>query len=120
MSLTLAQLGNVMEHGTTHAGRNHNVVIPPRPFMVPAIQTHRTEISNLSAELLTKVVHGEMDKKTALGKIGAYGQGLVQKQIRETLRPENAESTIREKGSSHPLIDTGQMMQNVQWEYDTE
>ena len=120
MSLTLAQLGNVMEHGTTHAGRNHNVVIPPRPFMVPAIQTHRAAISNLSAELLTKVVHGEMDKKTALGKIGAYGQGLVQRQIRETLRPENAESTIREKGSSHPLIDTGQMMQNVQWEFDSE
>lgn len=109
-TLTLAQLGNILEHGTSR--------IPARPFLIPAIQTHAEALRHLNAALLVKVLHGEMDKKTALGKLGAYGQGLVQQQIRATTEPPNAPSTIRQKGSSHPLIDSGQMVQNVAWEYE--
>ena len=110
MSLTLAQLGMIHEYGTS--------TIPPRPFLLPAIQNHQREIRELSATLLAKVVRGEMSKRDALGKIGALAQGLVQQQIRETVNPPLQPATIRRKGSSQPLIDSGNMWQNVQWEYE--
>jgi hypothetical protein len=110
MSITLAQLGLIHEYGTS--------TIPPRPFLFPAIQNHQREIRNLSAAVLAKVVRGEMSKRDALGKIGALAQGLVQQQIRETTNPPLQPETIRRKGSSQPLIDSGNMIQNVQWEYE--
>jgi hypothetical protein len=110
MSITLGQLGLIHEFGTEH--------IPPRPFLGPAIENNRASISALSRELLLKMLHGEMTSREALGKLGAHGQGLVQQQIRETYTPPLAPATIKRKGSSHPLIDSGQMMQNVQWEYE--
>ena len=110
MSLTLGQLGMIHEFGTEH--------IPPRPFLGPAIENNRSAISSLSGELLLKMLHNELSSREALGRLGSYGQRLVQKQIRETYVPPNTEETIKRKGSSHPLIDTGQMMQNVAWEYE--
>ena len=110
MSLTLGQLGLIHEFGTEH--------IPPRPFLGPAIENNRTSLSALNRELLLKIMHGQMTKRDALGKLGSYGQGLVQAQIRLTELPPNTPETIKRKGSSHPLIDTGNMMQNVQWEYE--
>ena len=108
--LTLAQLGLIQEHGTSR--------IPPRPFLGPAMTNNRDALRQRSAVLLAAVVEGKMDKREALGKLGAFGQTLVQKQIRETVTPPNAPSTIRQKGSSHPLIDSGQMVQSVAWELD--
>ncbi len=111
MSLTLAQLGLIHEYGTSR--------IPARPFLGPAIENNRERIQALNRDLLLQIMEGRLPKRAALGRLGAFGQGLVQKQIRETLTPPNAPSTIRRKGSSHPLIDTGQMVQNVAWEYET-
>lgn len=107
--LTLAHLGMIHEFGVP--GR-----IPARPFLNLAIENNRAMLQALNRDLLLKVLHSGMTKEVALGKIGAVGQGLIQKQIRLTVSPPNAPSTIKRKGSSHPLIDTGQMVQNVQWE----
>ena len=110
MSLTLGQLGLIHEFGTEH--------IPPRPFLGPAIENNRASISALNRELLLKIIHGDLEKRVALGRLGAHGQRLVQEQIRATYLPPLAPETIKRKGSSHPLIDTGQMMDNVAWEYE--
>ena len=110
MSITLGQLGLIHEFGTEH--------IPPRPFLAPAIESNRASISALNRTLLLKMLHGEMPKREALGRLGAHGQRLVQEQIRATYLPPNTPETIKRKGSSHPLIDTGNMMDNVAWEYE--
>lgn len=111
MSITLAQLGLIHEYGTSR--------IPARPFLGPAIENNKDKIQTLNRDLLLQILHGQISKREALGRLGAFGQGLVQKQIRETVSPPDAPSTIKAKGSSHPLIDTGQMIQNVAWEYES-
>ena len=111
MNLTLGQLGLIHEFGTD--------TIPPRPFLGPAIENNRANLATLNRDLLLKMLHGEMTKRVALGKLGAHGQWLVQQQIRDTYAPPLKEATIKAKGSSHPLIDFGQMIENVQWEYET-
>ena len=110
--ITLAQLGNILENGTSR--------IPPRPFLIPAVLQHREALKKANAKLLHDVMMGKKDMRTATGELGVFGQHLVQQQIRATTSPPNAPSTIREKGSSHPLIDTGNMWQAVAWEYAPE
>jgi hypothetical protein len=110
MSVTLGQLGMIHEFGTEH--------IPARPFLEPAMYRNRSVLSALNRSLLLKIIHGEMTKREGLGELGARGEFLVKEQIRETWLPMLKEATIKAKGSSHPLIDFGQMQQNVQWEYE--
>jgi hypothetical protein len=108
--ITLGQLGMIHEFGTEH--------IPPRPFLEPAMTNSRASLSALNRDLLLKILHGEMTKQVALGRLGTHGQVLVQQQIRSVYTPPLKEATIKRKGSSKPLIDFGQMMQNVQWEIE--
>jgi len=44
-----------------------------------------------------------------LGKVGLLAQSQVRAKITAIKSPPNAQSTIDKKGSSNPLIDTGQM-----------
>jgi hypothetical protein len=112
VSLTLAQLGLIHEYGNEH--------IPARPFLIPALQEGRASLQALTGQLLKRVVLGRTTMRDALGKLGAEGEAMVKTKIRNGDFVELAESTIRKKGSSQPLIDTGQMLNAVQWEYDNE
>jgi hypothetical protein len=112
VSITLAQLGWIHEMGNEH--------VPPRPFLIPGLQERRSELQTLAGALLARVLNGQMSKRDALGQLGATGQTMVQDKLRRGPFHELEESTVRRKGSSQPLIDTGQMMQNVQWEFDDE
>jgi hypothetical protein len=49
----------------------------------------------------------------ALSILGEFHQEQVKEQIRLTRSPRLEQSTIDRKGSSKPLIDTGQMIQSV-------
>lgn len=50
-----------------------------------------------------------------LKDIGIFQKDLIQDKIEEGDFTPNAESTIRKKGSSKPLIDTGRMRQSVNY-----
>lgn len=111
--ITLAHLGAIHEYGYEEGG------IPARPFMEPAINNNRDRLQALNRDLLLKILHDNMPMSVALGKLGVVGQTLIQQQIRATTNPPNKPATIKRKGSSHPLIDTGQMMQSVAWEIES-
>ena len=51
-----------------------------------------------------------------LKEIGIFQKDLIQEKITEGSYEPNAASTIRRKGSSKPLIDTGRMRQSVNYE----
>jgi hypothetical protein len=54
-----------------------------------------------------------MTTAMALGQMGNFLVGAVRKQIRNGHFVPLKPATIRRKGSSKPLIDTGQMMNGV-------
>lgn len=105
--LTIAQLGMIHEFGAP------SVNIPERPFLYPAIREGANEIQRLSGSLLKQVQNESITKEVALEKLGLKGVGLVQQYIRHGDFEPLKEATIRRKGSSKPLIDSGQMMQSV-------
>jgi len=90
--------------------------IPARPFISATIAAKRAEIEALESRLVAGVFAGKLTEEKALGLLGAYIQREIVAQINTFFPPENAESTIRKKGSSKPLIDTKQLVGSIRYE----
>lgn len=106
----VAMIAAVHEFGAPAQG------IPERPFLRVAIQKNRLKYVRLNRINLGKMLRGQMTAEQALGQLGEMVKGDVQVEIRTgdfvPLKP----ATIKRKGSTRPLIDTGQMVQSMQWE----
>ena len=85
-----------------------------RPFMRNAFQKAFPRLIRLRNRLYGKVVDGRMSAEEAMGTLGELLVAQTRREIRALRTPENAQSTVNRKGSSNPLIDTGQMIQSVQ------
>ena len=86
--------------------------IPKRPFMRNAIAKYKGRwIAAFKAS-----AQGDAPAETILGRVGEVMRGDVVKSIGDTTEPPNAPATIAQKGSSHPLIDTGFLRQSVSFE----
>lgn len=107
---TAAMVAAWNEWGTRRFGRQHS---PPRPFIRPAIIGLRAEMRSI---LKAYVDPKQMLITRQVGDlIGMAGQTAIRRQIDRMRRPPNRPSTIKLKGSSKPLVDTGFMRQAVIW-----
>jgi hypothetical protein len=93
-----------------HEGTVH---IPRRPFITVAMFKGRGQIRNDMRKIAKSVVEGKAMLPVQMEKLGLKGAGLIQDQISSNMPPPNKPSTIRQKGSSGTLIDTGRMRQSV-------
>ena len=89
--------------------------IPSRPFLRDSVDKNRNQINAFFAAQIKAICNGQTDTETALKKVGIFHVGNVQQIIRNGDFKPNAPSTIRRKGSSHPLIDTGTMRRSVEY-----
>mgnify|MGYP003144275434 FL=1 len=89
--------------------------IPERPFITSAIRDNRGAYQRAMRVSALKILMGETSLRTVLSKLGALAQGDIQAEIVSLSDPPNSPVTIARKGSSNPLIDTGQMRSSVSW-----
>jgi len=94
------------EFGTTH--------IPSRPFLKQSVDNNIDEINQMLAEKKQEIMSGGSAKQV-LQDIGLFQKDLIQMEITEGSFEPNAESTVKKKGSDKPLIDTGRMLQSVNY-----
>lgn len=92
--------------------------IPERPFLSNAIRGNRTSYRQKLKGSAAKILRGETATRTVLSKLGILAQGDVQTEITNLIDPPNSPVTVARKGSSNPLIDTGEMRGNVTWKVD--
>ena len=92
--------------------------IPERPFMRNSMRSNRGKYRSALRESAAQILVGEVPIKTVLSKLGILAQSDIQSEITSLSSPPNAEVTIELKGSSNPLIDTGEMRQSVTWKID--
>ncbi len=64
--------------------------------------------ARIRTEVRAYAIDGRGDQRKALERIGAWMVGEIRKRIAAGIDPPNAQSTIDKKGSSKPLIDSGQ------------
>lgn len=86
--------------------------IPSRPFLANSVDNHTAEINAFCKNAMKQITQGG-DAEAVLNQVGTFHVKNVQKEIGGSGYAPNAPSTIRKKGSSTPLIDTGRMRQSV-------
>ncbi len=100
--------------------------IPERPFMQNAIKANRAKYRNsmrvAARTIIVAVVQGRNSgiaaKTSALTKLGIQAQGDIQAEITSLQSPPNSPVTIELKGSSNPLIDSGELRNAVTFKVD--
>lgn len=91
------------------------VDMPSRPFLRMSVDDNSDKINAFMSAQKRNIINGESADRI-LKKIGIFQKDLIQEKITEGSFAPNAPSTIKAKGSSKPLIDTGRMRQSVNFE----
>ena len=106
----------VNEFGTTKAGKNNNIVIPERSFIRSTYNKQYKKVGKRFNQIFVSISKGNFNIIPKLKLIGLEQETETKKTITDMKTPENAPSTIAKKGSSNPLIDTGEMRSKVSHE----
>lgn len=119
---TVAMIYFWNEFGTEPNKEKNHPGIPERPTLRPTMRKERVKyqliMGKIAANVMTK--KAGMGVKRQMGLLGTVAEGDLKKAIVDLSAPPNAESTIARKGSSNPLIDTGQMLNSIRWAYVDE
>lgn len=86
--------------------------IPSRPFIRNTVDLHADDINKRLDSCVKMIMKGKTAEE-ALKKMGLYLKQQVQKEITDGSFAPNSPATIKKKGSDHPLIDTGQLRNSV-------
>lgn len=107
---SVPMIAAINEYGAPSRGQ------PPRPFFRNTIAAHQSEWPRVIADLLKT---NDMDAAKTLAQVGAVIAGQIRQGIVDLMAPPLAASTVRKKGSSKPLVDTGHMLASVDFEVKT-
>jgi hypothetical protein len=92
------------------------VIIPERSYLRAWFDENVDVLQATMERLIGQVVEGKISGRAALETIGGYVVTHVQAYMVDLKTPPNAPSTIAHKGSSNPLIDTGQLKDAITWQ----
>jgi phage gpG-like protein len=108
-----ATLAAIHEFGT------ENGHIPARSFLRSTFREQRTAMLSITKELYFQVIFKKISMEKALAVIGEKFVSEIKAKITAGIDPPNAESTIARKGSSTPLVDTGQLINSISYKVNT-
>jgi len=106
----LVLIASANEFGTSD-GR-----VPERSFIRSTVDENRTKYVKDLTKVVTDAIDGKRIPKKSLERVGARATADIQRKIVALKEPANASSTIRQKKSSNPLVDTGRLLQSIDWE----
>lgn len=92
--------------------------IPPRPFITTAMFKGRGELRSFLRAEAKSIIQGKGNLTQSMQRLGLKGVDLIQTQIASNMPPANAPGTVRQKGSSRTLIDTGRMLGAVTYKVE--
>ena len=106
--VTVGEIATWNHYGTAN--------IPARPFIVGPIDAKQAELQNLVKRLTAGISTGKIDTEFALNVLGQKLRDTCVSAINNREFEPNADSTIAKKGSSTPLVDTGQLKGAIAFE----
>ena len=106
----VAMIAAIHNWGAPRAG------IPPRPFFSNMIANKSPEWGPATGALL--IANGYDAEKT-LRMVGEAVAGQLRQSIVDTMAPPLAESTVARKGFAKPLVETGHMLNSVDYQVKT-
>ena len=97
---------------------NHfgTATIPARPFVSDCAEKNAGQIQEVQKRLVYRVYQGGLSADGALAQLGAWYVNVQKGHILHGGWTPNAPATVKRKGSNRPLVDTGQLVNTVDWE----
>lgn len=94
--------------------------IPARSWLRRTFEVRYDELRAMQLKIAKALVLGKVQTiAQAMGLLGAWGAGAIRAFVTQgNVTPPLAAETIRRKGSSKPLVDTGAMINAVTWQVD--
>lgn len=87
--------------------------VPKRSWLRGWIEENEDDIDRRMSAFTRQILTGKITPEVAAKRFGAWAVGEIQKRISQGISPPNAPSTVESKGSSMPLIDTGQLRSSI-------
>lgn len=87
--------------------------VPERSFIRATVDAQSGTYRKLARTLASRTLAGLSDKVQALALFGQQVEADIKNKIRAGINPPLAPQTIEQKGSSTPLIDTGQLVNAI-------
>jgi hypothetical protein len=101
----------------THDAKGKEL-IPERSFIRAGYDKNKAKIKRDTEKLTQKVIAMELKPQTAAKLLGDVTKGYIQEYAINLKVPANKYSTILKKGSSNPLVDTGQMIGSIDYKIE--
>ncbi|EST12048.1 hypothetical protein [Sporolactobacillus laevolacticus] len=92
--------------------------IPERSFIRSGWDNSEDEVMDKLEELIGELVQKRIPINILLDMIGLEAKGKLQQYARDVGNPPNHPFTVDQKGSSNPLVDTGEMIGAMDYEVD--
>lgn len=100
-----------------HLSPNTKVIkIPERSFIRTGHDKNIDRVMEQTERAISLVIAGEMSVDDMLDLYGQQMATAIKTYIRDLKRPPNHPFTIEQKGSSNPLVDTGNLIESITWE----
>ena len=87
--------------------------IPERSFIRSGWDMNKKEVFRKVDRLLPQVVETDVDGGAFLRMIGLEVEGKLKDRLVELKSPPNSSVTVQQKGSSNPLVDTGNLLASI-------
>ena len=97
------------------AASTTEIVIPERSFLRTGHDQNVDRVLTQTGRALGQVLAGKMDIDTMLDLYGQQMATAIKTYMRDLKNPPNHPYTIEQKGSSNPLVDTGQLIESIIW-----
>lgn len=111
-SIPLAMIAAIHEFGAPEQG------IPERSFLRGGIRRAAPKLNAVNIDSLRKVLLGNMTIDQAVEKLGVVAVGEVKREFTVGTFAPLKPATVKRKGSSRPLIDSGQLRQSITYQLE--
>lgn len=112
MRAYLASQGLYLKKETTH------IRIPERSFIRAGWDANERDILDKAEQLVRDAIAGGVSVEAVLDGTGQETRDRIRDYARDLRDPANHPFTIEQKGSSNPLVNTGNLIQTI--DYETE
>lgn len=105
----LAARGLYLKKSTTH------IRIPERAFLRTGYDEAKGDVLEHARQMMADVIDGTMSEDALFKAVGMELADAIKDYARDLDSPPNHPFTTENKGSSNPLVDTGDMIGSITW-----
>lgn len=92
------------------------ITIPERSFLRAGFDENADKVLKTTESVLPDVLIGTLSVEQYAKLVGLQLSSAIKKYAVDLKSPPNSEFTIKQKGSSNPLVDTGNMVNSITYE----